>query len=117
MQRKYWELSCYQRGVDLAFKVYNLSRILDSKRFSEQVVGSSVSIPSNIAEGAGARSTKQYAHFLSIALGSCSELETQLLILQKVDQFKNQEIEIMRKEAIEIRRMISVLRSKVLAWT
>lgn len=49
-----------------------------------QIRRSAVSIPSNIAEGYGRRRLKEYDRFLSIALGSLNELETQLLLIREL---------------------------------
>lgn len=54
---------------------------------------SAISISSNIAEGLGRNSTKEYIHFLAIAKGSNSELETQLLLCSKINYLENSEIE------------------------
>ncbi|MDF4223228.1 four helix bundle protein [Maribacter sp. M208] len=64
--------------------MYFLSKKLpDDEKFglTSQIKSCSVSIPSNIAEGAGRNSNKEFAHFLSIANGSTTELETQLILI------------------------------------
>ena len=69
--------------MDLVEKVYRLtSKLPVDERFGliSQIKRCSVSIPSNIAEGAGRNSTKEFIHFLSIANGSSAELQTQLLL-------------------------------------
>ena len=51
---------------------------------SSQITRAAVSIPSNIAEGAGRNSTKEFSHFIGIAIGSMFELETQVLIAERI---------------------------------
>lgn len=116
MQRNYHDLLCYQRSIELAAEVIKLSTSLRSYRLSEQLVASSLSIPSNIAEGAAYHSKKSYAHYLVIAGGSCAELETQLQVLKRVLPKQIEQFEILRLEAIAIHKMIGTLRSKVLRW-
>ena len=68
--------------------IYNICKefsITDKYGLSSQIKRAAVSIPSNIAEGAGRNSTKEYIRFLNIAQGSLSELETQLIISKKMD--------------------------------
>ena len=63
--------------------VYEATKTFPSEEFyglTAQIRRSAVSIPSNIAEGAARSSDREFAHYLSIAKGSLSELETQLLI-------------------------------------
>ncbi|KSA13586.1 30S ribosomal protein S23 [Maribacter dokdonensis DSW-8] len=69
--------------MQLVEEIYFLSKKLpDDEKFglTSQIKRCSVSIPSNIAEGAGRNSNKEFAHFLSIANGSTTELETQLIL-------------------------------------
>ena len=83
MIRNYRQLIVWQKSIALAERIYPLARALpDEERFglSFQLRKCAVSIPSNIAEGHTRRSTKDYLRFLSIALGSVAEAETQLLL-------------------------------------
>jgi four helix bundle protein len=52
-----------------------------------------VSVPSNIAEGQGRKSTKEFLHHLSIAHGSLREMETQIFIAEKLDYLSNEQVE------------------------
>ncbi|VXC20184.1 four helix bundle protein [Maribacter litoralis] len=80
---KYKELKIWEKSMILVEEVYQLMRKLPSdEKFGliSQIKRSSISIPSNIAEGAGRNSKKEFAHFLNIANGSTTELETQLIL-------------------------------------
>ncbi|MBZ0328378.1 MAG: four helix bundle protein [Altibacter sp.] len=77
------ELEVWKKGMDLVEKVYGISSALpDSERFglTSQMRRAAVSIPSNIAEGSARKSDKELLQFISIAIGSLAELETQYLI-------------------------------------
>lgn len=79
----YQDLVVWQQGVDLAERLYAVTRAFpDEERFglSMQLRRAGVSISSNIAEGWGRGSTKDYVRFLRIAQGSLAEVETQLII-------------------------------------
>ncbi|KAA3614618.1 MAG: four helix bundle protein [Calditrichaeota bacterium] len=80
-------LKIWQRGMKLVTTVYNLaSHLPKDERYAlrSQITRSAVSIPSNIAEGCSRNSRKDFVRFLEIALGSAFELETQLLIIAKL---------------------------------
>jgi len=77
------DLDVWKKGMDLVELVYNVtSNFPDSERFglTSQMRRASISIPSNIAEGSARKSNKEFYQYISIALGSLAELETQYLI-------------------------------------
>lgn len=76
----YKELEAYKKGYELVKNVYEMTKTFPREEMygvSSQIRRSSISIPSNIAEGY-MRGSKEYIQFLKVALGSCAELETQL---------------------------------------
>ena len=76
-------LVAWQKSMDLVMKVYKLTRDFPEKELyglSSQLRRAAVSVPSNIAEGAADRTRAQFSHFLSNALASLNELDTQLEI-------------------------------------
>jgi len=78
------DLKIWNKAIELTKSVYIICAELPSnEKFGliSQIKRSAISIPSNIAEGAGRNSTKEFVHFLSIANGSSYELETQLILL------------------------------------
>jgi len=77
------DLKIWQKSIELTKLVYKLITTLPSDEkygLISQIKKSSVSIPSNIAEGAGRNSNKEFKYFLSIANGSAYELQTQLIL-------------------------------------
>ena len=101
------DLDVWKRSIDLVLKIYELSQKLPSdEKFGliSQIKRASVSVPSNIAEGAGRSSTKEFIRFLDIANGSLSELETQLIIINRLGYFETEEI--IEEEIKPIRKML-----------
>lgn len=87
MSNNYRQLKVWQVGMEIAKATYLLAAELpDSEKFGlvSQIRRSAVSIPSNIAEGTSRSSNKDFKRFLEIALGSCYELQTQLLLIQEL---------------------------------
>jgi four helix bundle protein len=87
----YKELKIWTKAMILVEEAYHLAKILpDEEKFGliSQIKRCSVSIPSNIAEGAGRNSKKEFIHFLSISNGSTTELETQLILLIRLKFIK-----------------------------
>ena len=81
--KNYKELKVWQRGLDVVALTYAVVRQLPREEaygLRSQMTRAAVSIPSNIAEGSSRTSEKEYRHFLEIALGSCFELDTQLIV-------------------------------------
>jgi four helix bundle protein len=82
------KLIVWQKSMDLVENVFQIVGKMDmSEKISlgSQISRSAVSIPSNIAEGAGRGTDKEFARFLDIAMGSAFELETQLMILGRTN--------------------------------
>lgn len=89
------ELLVWQKAMDLVQLTYKLTEFFPKdERFGliSQIQRCSVSIPSNIAEGSGRTSSKEFQHFISIALGSSFELETQVLLAYKFNYISEQQI-------------------------
>ncbi|PZP84359.1 MAG: diversity-generating retroelement protein bAvd family protein [Azospirillum brasilense] len=91
MVNSFKELRIWQEGITLAKEVYALAEQLpENERYGlrSQITRAAVSVPSNIAEGSRRRGTNDLHHFLSIALGSLAELETQLIIANEIGMLK-----------------------------
>ncbi|WP_024769321.1 four helix bundle protein [Aquimarina macrocephali] len=105
---QFGNLNVWKKSMDLVCEVYKLMKLLpDNERYGliSQIKRCSVSIPSNIAEGAGINSSKEFIHFLSIANGSTCELETQLLLIVKLDFINKGQIDVLLNSCREIRNM------------
>ena len=106
----YKDLLVWQKSVKLVTSVYNLVKEFpEHEKFglSQQMRRSAVSIPSNIAEGWGRFSRKNYMQFLRIARGSLFELETQIILAVNLEYInKDNTLEV---EIIEISKMLNAL--------
>lgn len=83
MSRPHYKLEAWKSAMALVSGIYQITRSFPKEELyglSSQMRRAAVSIPSNLAEGAARTGQKEFAQFLSIAKGSLSELETQLLI-------------------------------------
>ena len=76
---------------------------------TSQIRRAAVSIPSNIAEGQGRKSSREFKQFLSVAVGSLAELETQLIIAQEIDYLTIDELNPLLTTLDDIRKMIKSL--------
>lgn len=75
------DLDIYKLSLELVYKIYNITKEYPNDELygiTSQMKRSALSVPSNIAEGAGRKGNKEFIHFLYISLGSLAELETQL---------------------------------------
>jgi four helix bundle protein len=104
----YKELKIWQKSVDLAVKVYEITNNFPKEEqygISLQMRKSAVSIPSNIAEGAGRNSGKDFNNFLGISNGSSCELDTQLVIAQRINFLDLDVFTSLQQEIVEIQKM------------
>lgn len=110
---RYKELNVWKEAMGLCTDVYKLTAgFPDSEKFglTSQLNRSAVSIPSNIAEGAGRPSEKQFASFLGIANGSCNELYTQLEIASRIGLLNENELLEFEDRIEKIQNMIFKLK-------
>ncbi|NDV69654.1 four helix bundle protein [Dysgonomonas sp. 25] len=106
------DLIVWKKGIDLVKSAYECtSRFPQSEQFglTSQIRRCAVSIPSNIAEGCGRNSDKELIHFLYIALGSASELETQIIISVELGFMPQEQSDNIHQQVNEMVRMISSL--------
>ncbi len=105
----YKELIVWQKARKLVKSIYTITLQLPSdEKFGiiSQMRRCSVSIPSNIAEGASRTSNKEFAHFLEIAYGSSFELETQLLLCIDVEFLQADIVNLIILDVQEVQKMI-----------
>lgn len=110
------KLQIWQKGIEIVKQCYKRTEQLPvSERFNliSQIHRAAVSIPSNIAEGSSRRSERGYFRFLEIALGSCFELETQLLILVELRLSDFDSVDKILSEIRHEQQMISALAHKL----
>ena len=106
------KLAVWHKSIMLTEQVYRLTALLPvQEKFGlwAQMRRAAISIPSNIAEGHGRFSVKEFIHFLSIARGSLSELKTQIILCQRIYNIKSPEVENINMQIIEIDKMINAL--------
>ena len=116
MIKYFKDLTVWQKAMELVAEVYLLVKKLPNEELfalSDQIRRSSISIPSNIAEGQARNSVKEFIHFLAIAKGSKAELETQLLLCVKINYLNNTEIENAINLIQEIGKMLNALQNSL----
>jgi four helix bundle protein len=105
-------LVLWQKAMQLAFEVHQATLKLprhETFGLAAQIRRAAVSIPSNVAEGAGRRTTREFIAFLHIARGSLSELETQLLLAQSVGYVSDADTSTARQSAVEVGRLLNAV--------
>jgi len=116
MVKTHKDLDIWKRGMSLVEQVYSVTQTFPKEEMyglTSQLRRASVSFPSNIAEGAARSSVKEYIQFLYIAVGSLSEIETQITIADRLGYLSGdkllEEIESLRKMTLNF---IKYLKSK-----
>ncbi|MGD0516995.1 MAG: four helix bundle protein [Thermoguttaceae bacterium] len=110
--KDYRELIVWQKAMDLVETIYRITGIFPREEIyglTSQIRRAAVSIPSNIAEGNGRNTTRDYVHFLGVAYGSVKEVETQVLIAERLQYINSSLSGEVVKMTIEIARLISGL--------
>lgn len=110
--KTYRELVGWQRAMDLVEQIYLVTKGFPREEtygLTSQIRRAAVSVPSNIAEGQGRQSTKEFINHLSIAYGSLLEVETQTLIAQRLSYITREQSSDILTTTAEIGRLINGL--------
>jgi four helix bundle protein len=115
MLKSYRDLLVWQRAMELVILVYRVSSEFPRQEtygLTSQIRRASISVPSNIAEGYGRATRKEYLQFLSIAQGSLKELETQAILAERLNYATTAQVEKLLAEAERVGKMLgSLIRS------
>ena len=110
--QSYRQLIVWQKAMGLVKEIYQLTNRFPKDEvygLIGQIRRAAVSIPSNIAEGQGRDSTREFLHHLSIAYGSLMEVETQLLIAESLNYLNEDETKLILNKTAETGRLINGL--------
>lgn len=106
------ELKIWKDSIDLAVDMYQMTKLFpDTEKFGlvSQMNRCSISISSNIAEGAGRNNQKEFRQFLGIALSSACELESQLIVSQRLEFISEEVLRQQTEKLVRIQNMINKL--------
>ncbi len=112
----YKNLIVWQKAMDLVELVYQATQSFPKEELyglTNQVRRAAVSVPSNIAEGQARKSTAEFKQFLSIARGSLAEVETQLLIAQRLRYLTQEQLDLIMATHEEVSKMLPALMAKL----
>ena len=113
------DLKVWQKAMDLTVEVYRLVKLLppdENFAISSQMRRAVVSIPSNIAEGQGRDTMKEFVRFLSVARGSLRELSTQLEICERIDYIDASQTSKAKDLITELDKMINALSNSLIPF-
>ena len=106
------QLEVWQEAMNLVTAVYQYSKGFPKEEtygLTNQLRRAAVSIPSNIAEGQGRRSTKEFLNFLSVARGSLLEVQTQTEIAKRLKYLAESEAKVLEQQAGTVIRLLNGL--------
>jgi len=112
MLKSYKELKVWQKAYSLCIEIYKITRTFPKEELyglTSQMRRSAVSVPSNIAEGYGRKTTPEYLRSLYIAYGSSCELETQILLSGDLGLMKAEALNKLQADLGEVERMLKAL--------
>jgi len=115
--RSFKDLEVWRQSIQFAKEIYRLTEkfpLNELYGLTSQLRKAAVSIPSNIAEGQCRNSSKEFRHYLSMALGSLGEVETQLIIAQEIDYINQAELDYLQSPINDIRKMILALSKRII---
>ena len=114
--RSYQDLVVWQKSIDLAVRTYELTRSFPSEEkygLTSQMRRAAASVPANIAEGHARRSTEEFLQMLGIARGSLAEVETFLILSERLGLFQSGSGDTLLEDCAEINLMLNGLVNSV----
>jgi four helix bundle protein len=108
----YKNLEVWKKAIDLVEEIYKITKAFpDDEKYSltSQMRRASISIPSNIAEGNRRNSQREYIRFLRISFASGAELETQMIISERLGYIQDKDIQAVNDRLEEIMKMLNGL--------
>ena len=112
MLRNYKDLKVWQRSYELCLEIYRVTKGFPKEErygLTSQIRRAAASVPSNIAEGYGRKTTPEYIKFLYVAYGSNCELETQILLSGDLGYIETDKLKKLQSEIGEVERMLKAL--------
>ncbi len=112
MLKNYRDLKVWQKSYRLCLDLYKITKKFPKEErygLTSQIRRAAVSIPSNIAEGYGRKTTADYLRFLYIAYGSIGELETQLLFSGDLNYVNQENLKALKDGTEEVERMLKAM--------
>ena len=114
--KSYEDLEVWKKAIDLSVNIYEMTKLFPMEErygLTSQIKRSAVSIASNIAEGSGRSTERDFIRFIAIARGSASELKTQIIIAYRIGFLNEIDYEKSVRWIDEITRMLSGLRKSL----
>src|SRR6185503_11484624 len=111
------KLKVWGKSHELALNAYSVAKKIrgsDNSPLRLQMIRAATSIPTNIVEGTGQESAKEFGRFLSIAIKSSSELEYHLILTSDLHLIELPDFTSLTDQTIQVRRMLYALRTRVL---
>jgi four helix bundle protein len=103
------ELKVWQKAMDLTVRAYMLTALFPKEErygLIAQIQRAVVSIPSNLAEGCGRVTNKDLQHFVSMSMGSCYEVETQMILAYRFKYVSVEDLHAFEQSASEVQKML-----------
>lgn len=117
MNHYYKKLNIWTESIEVVMSIYEITKSFpDDEKFGlvSQMRRAGISVTSNIAEGSSRQTVKHFNHFLTLALGSINELQSQLIISQKLNYVSTDDQIKLEQELTKLNNMIFAFSKKIL---
>ncbi len=109
-------LSIWEEGINLVDVIYKITELFPKHELfglASQMQRAAVSVPSNIAEGSGKTTDKEFSHFLNHAIGSLFELETQVIIAHRRQYINDEQFKDIQQTIVTLQKQIIVFKGRL----